>query len=64
MPVYLKVAGQTIPTNEYMDSAEDARSTYPRQLYDVWVEKGKIFVSFRRPDRNQYLKTPSINGFY
>ena len=65
MPVYLKVAGRIIPTNETMDSAEDARFEYPTQLYDVWVEKGKIFVSFKKPTyKDEYLKTPSVHGFY
>ena len=72
MPLYMRVPApggtRDIKTGQFYDNEADLKHSgdYPPEYFEVWTEKGKLFVQIKtkRTNPQRWLKTPNKECFY
>lgn len=66
MPLFLRAAGRDIQTGTTYDSLNDlvCSKDYPEDLFEVWTDKGNLYVQIKAASKSPELRTPNFRKLY
>lgn len=66
MPLFMRVNGRDIPMGLTYDNEADLKHSgdFPERFFEIWAEKGKLYIQSKVVKSTQTMRTPNKGLFY